>query len=270
MNLPGNSTGIMEVRTTGNINTVSLDMGAGNQTATLFTLESTNATAVNVKLSTNNAPVTAAKLMPLPAGNYTGLTLQHTVPANGTLPVQITVDKTGLTVDTTYGLYFKIEEVSTGTIIPDAKELLVKITLRNRWDGRYRVTGTMTDVTEPTYAFTEQDVLLITTSPTQAKVIPIKLGIAGLIIKIGGSDSYYSNFGPVFNFNSENKVTSVVNFYGQPSPTAGRSAELDPSGANNWNPSNKSMSVKFWMNQPSVITPHRSSFTTTWTYLGER
>lgn len=270
LNLPANTTSIAEVRTSGNINTVSLDFGAGNQTATLLTLESTNSTPVTVRLSIDNAPVSAARLMPLPASSYTGLTLQHQVPANGTLPLQLTINKAGLTVDTTYGLYFKIEEVSAGNIAADAKTLLVKITLRNRWDGRYRVTGTMTDVTEPTYAFAEQEVLLITTGTTQAKIIPVKLGISGLIIKIGANESYYSNFGPVFNFTSDNKVSSVINSYGQPSPTHGRSAELDPSGSNSWNPSTKGMAVKFWMNQPSVITPHRSSFTTNWTYIGER
>lgn len=269
MNLPSNTTGIVEVRTTGNINTASLDFGAGNQQATLFTLESTNSAAVTVKLSTDNAPVTAAKLMPLPASSYTALPLQQTVPANGTMPVQLTINKTGLTADTTYGLYFKIQEVSAGTVKADAKELLVKITLRNRWDGRYQVTGTMTDVTQPTYAFAEQEVMLITTGTNQAKIIPKRLGIEGLIIKIGINDSFYGTFGPVLNFSNDNKITSVVNFYGQPAADT-RSAELDPSGTNSWNPSNKSMSVKFWLNQPSVVAGHRSTFTTQWTYLGER
>lgn len=270
VNLPANTTSIAEVRTTGNINTVSLDLGAGTQLATLLTLESSNSSAVTVKLSTDNAPVTAAKLMPLPPASYTALPLQHTVPANGKLPVQLTITKTNLTVDTTYGLHFRIQEVSAGTIVADARELLVKITLRNRWDGRYRITGTMTDVTEPTYAFAEQEVMLITTGPNQAKVIPKKLGIEGLIIKIGINESYYSNFGPVLNFSNDNKVSSMVNFYGQPAPANGRSAELDPSGANSWNSTNKSMSLKFWMNQPAVATPHRSAFNTQWTYLGER
>jgi len=191
------------------------------------------------------------------------------VPANGTMPLQLMINKANLTVDTTYGLYFKIEEVSAGNISADAKAILVKITLRNRWDGRYRITGTMNDATEPTYAFREQEVMLITTATNQVKVIPKELGIPGLIIKIGSSDSYYSNFGPVLNFSNDDKISSMVNFYGQPSAN-GRSAELDASGSNNWNASTKTMNVKFWMNQPSVITPHRSSFNTTWTYLGER
>lgn len=270
VNLPGNTTGIVEVRTKGNINTVPLDFGGGSQQATLLTLESTNGAPVTVKLSMDNAPVTAAKLMPLPASSYTAPALQFQVPANGTMPLQLTINKTNLTADTTYGLYFKIDEVSAGNIVADAKAVLVKITLRNRWDGRYRVTGTMSDAVEATYAFREQEVSVITTGTNQVKVIPKELGIAGLIIKIGTSDSYYGNFGPVFNFSSDDKISSVVNFYGQPSPTGGRSAELDPSGSNSWIASSKTMNVKFWMNQPSVITPHRSSFNTTWTYLGER
>lgn len=270
LELPANNTGITEARTAGNTNTVSLDFSAGNQQATLLTLESTNSSAVTVRLTTDDAPVVAARLMPLPASSYTALPLQHQVAAKGTLPVQLTINKTNLTADTTYGIFFKIAEVSAGNIEEATKTILVKITLRNRWDGRYRVTGTMTDVTEATYAFREQEVSVITTSATQVKVVPKELGIPGLIIKVGMNDSFYGNFGPVLNFASDNKISSVVNFYGQPSPTSGRSAELDPSGSNIWTASNKSMNVKFWMNQPSVATPHRAAFNTTWTYLGER
>lgn len=264
-----NTTSITEARTSASAHTVPLSFGTGSEQAVLFTLESSNSSAVTVTLSKDDAPVTAARLMPLPSASYTMSTLQYQVPANSSLPVPIVINKTNLTVDTTYGLYFKIEQVSAGSIATDARNILVKITLRNRWDGRYMVTGTMTDVTQSTYTFTDQEVYLVTTGPNQGRVIPKQLGIPGLIIKIGGSLSYYSNFGPVLNFANDNKVSSMVNHYGQPASN-GRSAELDPSGANQWNPSNKSMALKFWMNEPAAATPHRSAFNTTWTYLGER
>ncbi|MGV8139734.1 MAG: DUF4998 domain-containing protein [Mangrovibacterium sp.] len=83
-------------------------------------------------------------------------------------------------------------------------------------------------------------------------------------IKSGGSDSYYGDFGVVMNFDADLNVISVVNKYGQPASN-GRSAELDPSGVNKYDPVTRTLKVKYWMNQPSVITPHRTSFDETFT-----
>jgi hypothetical protein len=60
----------------------------------------------------------------------------------------------------------------------------------------------------------------------------------------------------------------VENFFGQPSSN-GRSAELDPSGANKIN-ADMSIDVNYWMNQPAVIVPHRTSFSEHFKYVGPR
>ncbi|TWF41786.1 uncharacterized protein DUF4998 [Chitinophaga polysaccharea] len=73
----------------------------------------------------------------------------------------------------------------------------------------------------------------------------------------GGSNSYYGSFGVVFNLDNNYNVISVINKYGQPSSN-GRSAELDPSGINKFDPATRTLKVKYWMNQPGAT--HRTSF----------
>ncbi|MEI9943646.1 MAG: DUF1735 domain-containing protein [Chitinophagaceae bacterium] len=266
---------ISDVRTDGNTKTVALSPTAGSETITAITLKNQTTgtgSSVHVKLSLDNAAVTAASLMPLPMNGYTLSTLEYDIPANGSVAVPIVINRTNLlTVDTTYGISFEISTTSSGTIANDAKKIMVKIGLRNRWDGRYKATGTMTDFSEPTiYSFPEQEIYVITTSPTQVKVIPKQLGIVGYIVTNIANPTFYGSFGPVVNFDATtNKITSVINFYGQPAANT-RSAELDPSGTNQWDPTTKNIAIKFWMNQPSVITPHKAIFNSTWTYLGPR
>lgn len=263
-------TSIAETLTEGNSRTLSLDYSGGSQNLTAITLTSTNNTSVRVKISLDASAVTAAKLMPLPVTSYQFNTMQYDVPAGGTAAVIMALDKTNLRGDTTYGLFLTISEVSAGSISSVAKSMLLKIKVKNTFDGRYKVTGSLVDYTNATYSFAEQEVYVVTTSASQVKIIPVRLGIEGMIIKIGSSDSYYSEVGPLLNIDNTGKVTSLSNFYGQPSPTHGRTLEIDPSGANQWSLTTKSLALKFWVNQPGLISPHRALFNTTWTYLGPR
>lgn len=77
-----------------------------------------------------------------------------------------------------------------------------------------------------------------------------------------GNGSYYGSFGVVFNLDNHYRVISVVNKYGQPSSN-GRSAQLDPSGINTFDPVTRILRVKYWMNQPG--STHRTSFDETFT-----
>jgi hypothetical protein len=61
-----------------------------------------------------------------------------------------------------------------------------------------------------------------------------------------------------------------VNAYGQPASN-GRYAQLDPTGVNTWDPVTKTLKVKYFMFQPSVIAVGpRVSFNETFTYVGVR
>ncbi len=140
---------------------------------------------------------------------------------------------------------------------------------RNPWDGKYRMEGTLTDVVEPviTWPGDTYEYNLETTSATQIKLVSKDLGIDGHLIKYGGSLSYYGKFGLLVNFDpATNKITSVTNSYGQPS-SSNRSAVLDPSGINTWDPVTKNVKIKYWMDEGGV---HRTSFNETWVYVGAR
>jgi len=266
-------TEIPEARS-GGVKLVSVDLSPGNETISAFTLKAQSGSGtVHVKLALDTAAVVAAGARFLPANSYTAVPLEYDIAANGSLPVLITLNRSNLNVDTVFGIGFKIMQVSSGSIANDAKSIVIKIDLRNRWDGVYRVTGTFTDVAAPTVTFTQFDTYLVTTSPTSVVMIPKDLGIPGYLILSGTSLSYYGSFGPVFNLNpTTNKVTSVVNSYGQPASNT-RAGELDPSGLNEWNPASKAITIKFWMNQSNTVTTfphHRTFFTNTLSFLNAR
>jgi hypothetical protein len=134
--------------------------------------------------------------------------------------------------------------------------------------ARFMVTGSMQDFSNATYTgYYPQEITLAKVNDTQGRMEPAELGIPGHIILIGGSKSYYSNFAPVITLDlTTNKVTSIINHYGQPSGN-GRSCTLDPSGINAWDPATKTIKIKYWMDEPSVYTPHRVAFNETWTYM---
>jgi hypothetical protein len=261
---------------TSNIKLISIDFLPGNETVTILTLKNQStgsAGSVIVKLVTDDAAAIAAGSKVLPANSYTLPTLEYVVPANGTVNVPVIVDRSKLGIDTIYGMGFKIATVSSGTIATDANSIVTKIDLRNRWDGRYKITGTFTDYAAPTITFLEYETDLVTTSPTQVTSIPKDLGIPGYLMLSGGSLSYYGSYGPIFIFDpATNKITSVVNSYGQPAGNT-RSAQLDPSGSNQWDPNTKTMTIRFWMNQPNTITTppyHRTLFINTLIFLKPR
>ena len=146
---------------------------------------------------------------------------------------------------------------------------------RNEWDGRYRMEGTMTDHSNAafgwmanTYQYTLQ-----TSGTNTDSLVSNDLGFPGIVIgNTGGgitNATFYSKFGLVLTFDAAtNKVTSVTNYYGQPSAD-GRSAMLDPTGVNSIDPATKNIKVKFFMDQTG-IAGHRSTFDITLVYLGQR
>jgi hypothetical protein len=146
---------------------------------------------------------------------------------------------------------------------------------RNQWDGRYRMEGTMTDHSNAAYGWMNNtyQYTLQTSGATTDSLVSNDLNFPGIIIgNTGGgitNATYYSKFGLVMTFDAAtNKVTSVTNYYGQPS-SSGRSAVLDPTGVNSIDPATKNIKVKFFMNETGV-TGHRATFDVTLVYLGAR
>lgn len=140
----------------------------------------------------------------------------------------------------------------------------------NKFDGRYQITGTIVDKTEPQISSPgPKEYHLKTLNDTEIEMFSPDLTISGHLISHGGSLSYYGKFSVIVKFDpATNKAISVRNGYGQPSDN-GRSAELDPSGVNTWDPVTKNIKIKYWMNETGV-TGHKTSFDETWTYIGPR
>jgi hypothetical protein len=264
----------------GDLKFISLDLTPSTETISDFLTLRVHAPRSNqpaggnvrVTLVQDNAAVTAAGLTVLPSNAYTlPSSLEFTVPANGEIKVPITLNKNNMNLANSYGLGFKISSVSGGVISELAKSIVIGIGLKNRWDGRYMMSGTFVDFANSAFTYYgDQEYHLITTGPNQVRVFNADLGLHGYLFLNGSTPTYYGSYGLIVNFDpATNAITSITNYYGQPSAN-GRSANLDPSGVNKWDPATKNIQIKHWMDQPSVITPHRAAFNETWTYLGPR
>ena len=209
----------------------------------------------------------------LPDSVYTISSLNMTIPAGQRLDsVNVTYDFTKMNLSHSYVLPITIASASLP--IEQWNHLLYYVSVKNKYDGQYQITGTMTDVANSgltgDYPWTAN---LVTTGPNSVLLEDPTNGPVHLILN-GSSLSYYGSFGVVINFDpsGSGKVVSVVNYYGQPASNS-RSGQLDPSGINQWDPTSMNMDISYFMIQPSVIpTPPsiRTYFTEHYKYLGPR
>jgi hypothetical protein len=210
---------------------------------------------------------------PMQAANLSLVSSQITfAPGELVKQVKVNFNPSGLDFGLRYGVGLLVTSPTSDFVLGNGQAAaLIAVTPKNKYDGTYIATGSMVDyanaaLTGP-YPWNVQ---LVTNGAAQVLLLDLDY-TEDIYHKIlnGGASSYYGSFGLVINFDAENKVTSVVNLYGQPAAN-GRSAELDPSGVNTWDPVTKTLKVKYWMNQPSVITPHRVLFDEIFTYKGPR
>lgn len=169
-------------------------------------------------------------------------------------------------------LAFKITNIAENgyTISGNANSGIVAINIKNRYDGHYIVTGTLTDAVNPAlsgkYPF-EIDFITVGANTNDLFTTTSDIGY-GHPISNNGALSLYGSFSPEFIIDPvSNKVTSVVNIYGQPAAN-GRSAALDPSGINTYDPVTKTIKVSYFLLQPGSAV--RTRFTEVFTYLGPR
>lgn len=184
-------------------------------------------------------------------------------------PITFTLtDATMLDFSKQYALPFTITSVDAGGNVSASKSLFVKVLVKNAWDGAYEVTGSMNDVGNPGLGgLFPMDYHLITSGATTVDGYDPVYWVDYFIPITSGADiTGYGAFSPVFEFDPEtNKVIKVTNIYGQPAGNT-RSAELDPSGENYYDPETQTIKVKFFMKQPSVIpTPPNIRVSFDWT-----
>lgn len=175
-----------------------------------------------------------------------------------------------------YALGFKLASVSDASIklSGNFNRQVIGLNIRNKYDGVYTMTGSLTDAAAPALTAKSPTEVQLITSGTNSVYLRNSgagnPGFAGLFpILSGGSESGYGSFAPEFIFDANNNVTAVVNVYGQPAGNT-RSAAIDPSGVNKWDPITKTLKVKWFMYQPSVIAGVRTKFDFTFTYQRPR
>lgn len=152
--------------------------------------------------------------------------------------------------------------------------LKLNMKVKHKYEGRYVLTGTMVDVVNGNFkhitTIIEGDYTVqLQTKDGQTLAFYDEVIWHDFMYPManGASKSGYGSFAPEFTFDENGNVTAVTNHYGVPANT--RTAQLDPSGVNKYDPATKSFTVSYWMNQPSfVATPphHRSSITETYTF----
>ena len=231
--------------------------------------------AYNSAHGTAYIPLPAAAFQVDPSNPFNGT--EWTVTFNAgehAKPILIKLDPTKLDLSQQYALGFTITDAGGAKISNGLSSAMIEVGVKNRYDGFYRVTGTMLDIAAPTITgYFPQDVALITTGAASVVMVPLDLGIPGHLILSGGSLSYYGSFGPTFTFDlATDKVISVTNSYGQPAGNT-RSAKIDPTGINKWDAANKMMDVKYFMKQPNTVTTApfiRVYFNENFEYLGPR
>jgi hypothetical protein len=239
---------------------------------------------LTVKLVKNAALITAynnangTSYEEIPSSAYTLLTDINNIvfqPGEAVKEIKIRLDKTTLDLSLQYALAFSLSDAGGAVINTTLKDAIYAIGVKNQYDGHYQVTGTMVDVTNAnlTGAY-PMDVFLITVGANS--VIMWDNYWDGDVhgILSSGSPSYYGSFGLQINFDPSGNGTilNVTNTWGQPAGNT-RSAQLDPSGINKWNPATKNMDIKYFMVQPSVVpTPPsiRVLFNEHFKYLGSR
>lgn len=240
---------------------------------------------LNPQLVTDYNTANGTSLVVLPSSAYTlsdpSLVLTMPKGSEGEKSVTITLTKSSMNLANTYALGFTMQSASEGVVSELAKNFLFIVGVKNKYDGVYQISGTMVDVTNASFVGTYYpnyplEWELRTAGPTQIAVYDAYDFGSGTQAHVFSSvgdptsaNTYYGSFGLNVTFDASDNVASVVNSYGQPSGN-GRSANLDPSGINKYDPATKTVKIKYWMDQPAVVTPHRTYFDETWTYIRAR
>lgn len=218
--------------------------------------------ATNVKLKIDNSLITAyntangSDLVPL-SGAYSIASLDVNIGSGESVKqIILSIEPSKLDLSKKIGLGISIESASgIFTPYPGLSSALFNIIIKNIYEGKYEVTGNMVDDASAALSgYLPMEYHLITSGANVVDGYSPIIGGNYVPILNAGSTSYYGSYGPVFTFDlATNKIISVTNIWGQPAGNS-RSAELDPSGENKWNPDDRSINVKFFMKQPSVIT----------------
>lgn len=198
--------------------------------------------------------------------------------------LKVKVIKTNFDFTKAYAIGFKIGAASGGNVIAgNYRNMILAITVKNKYDGLWRMNGTLVDIANPALtAYPNAPIAFVTAGPskvTMYNLVPTNPAWYNLpyhpIVSGGTAFSVYGDWAPEFNFNGTDNIVQVTNYYGNPAPSNTRGSALDASGINKYEIIGgiKTIRTKYIMTQSSVVpTPpsHRSFMDMTFTYVGPR
>ena len=241
---------ILDVRRDANSNAML------NQPATITI---TNTQAFLDTFNTHNGtkykilPKAAYTITPASGVTVSGDTWTITLaPGEHVRTIDVTLDKAKMDLSLQYGFGFQITQTTSGVVSKASSTQIVNPLIKNKYDGAYELTGNMVDAANP--ALTGNFPIEYHLATTGAASVIGDLPGDGPFVSIlnAGSPSAYGSYVPVFTFDANDKIISVVNGYGQPAGN-GRYAAIDPSGVNKRDPATGDIDVKFFMYQPAVV-----------------
>lgn len=220
----------------------------------------------------NDSSGTSLEQPPASVYSFDNTSLLVTIPKGsrqGSLKMKVVPEKIA---DGPYAFGFRIKSVSNSgyRISGNFGNTVAVVGVRNKYDGVYEVSGSLVDLVNGSlssvpgnpYPF---EVELVTTGATSVAMYATDIPEYGHLI---AGPSYYGSFSPVFTFDeSTNKIISVTNYWGQLSGPSKRSAEIDPTGANKYNPADKTIDAKYFMTQNGSV---RTKFDDHFKYIGPR
>lgn len=214
----------------------------------------------------------------------TGITVPATVTipkGERSVPLVVKINTSLLESDPQY-LAISIASVDKqGYIISGNFDVLkINLKIKHKYEGKYVLTGTMEHLpslgayVHVTTAWgTDPYVVQLQTKDGQSLQFYdenlFQNGFTYPIATAAGGLSGWGSFSPIFKFDDNGNIIEVTNYYGQPAANT-RSAILDPTGVNKYDPATKSFTVSYYMVQPSVVpTPpsYRCHMVETYTFL---
>lgn len=166
-----------------------------------------------------------------------------------TIPAQVVIPKGQRTATVTvklksnnfdfakkYVLPIQIKSASTAAVSGNFGTILLNVSAKNKYDGRYKVTNIVFNhVTTPTFtANSPRNRDLVTLSATQSSLFDVSNNNAFVSILSSGAASSFGAFSPVFTFNANDQVIAVTNSVAVNDPANAnlREAKIDPTGVN--------------------------------------
>lgn len=160
--------------------------------------------------------------------------------------------------------------VKSSLAISSWNHLMINVGAKNKYDGKYTVTGTFVHNNASFTGSYPKTVGLVTEGAATNAYFDygVNGGTFGYGFSNAGSGSYFGNWAPVFTFDADGNVTKMSNYYADPAPRS-RDAQLDtsPGTVNKYDFATQSMDVSYYFIQSGGVVAKIHEI---WTYKGPR